>query len=846
MLSNPLSLSLSKSHYLFHIILHLLIFFFFYCQEVTQAHVVSSSNTHTYHRQRGDNHDQQSNLPSIIHHFPPFTTSSTSSSSTSSSSSSTSSSSSSPHHHHHLHDTNYIHNKIVQFSPKQNNIQHPFTKPFNPSHLLPNITKTNHRQLSKSNSDKQDKKVENKEKDKEEMTMMNNNNDNNNNNNDDDDIMDDNLTTSTETYEWFVSIYRILPDESTEIYCSGTLIDTEFVLTAAHCQPKVGDMAFIGAVCPYRKDNCLQQNMEIIEIKKVYVHDNYITDFWNGVPSYDMALLQLYHPTNIITTPVSIDHGIFTSQYNNNDNPNNEDDLDDIDDIDDIDYNDYNDNDNEIDDNGNSTDAQNEMIGAKHLLVMGLGFMNEEEEEGIPSSKLIHSEVEYVPNDICQMEQQNSYLGKGTLCAEGIPTLDSSSIVSSSSTTTTTTTTILLGSNTTFDDHDHDHNDDDGHKDYHYHYHVCTIDDTGGPLFDMDNNVVVGILSYKTSCNTHADSPISLQSVPSTTTTKPGVYAKISDGWSWIQSTICEESTSTIPPELCSYTASPTLSSVPTISPSICNDGMDLELSLTTDRFSTETYWIFSNIETNEIYGLGGDELGIDNLQDRTDYVAHACLPLLSSSSMNSVSDDTGCYQFAIYDTFGDGIKGNAEQGYCVKVNGEEIRCNYDFESHHEFVNFPMDTCTLCDPKLLTVELTTPYNFDAHNGKDFVLSIDNPGTAVAPYTVIYGRDLEPYTLYEQNSLNLCSNQCYTIIAENIGTTEFHIYLDDVLVASHENLYQETSRSRRSLNSVGDDVSIFKFGSTCPKQPNSSHEVGNHHFIMTIVTFLTTTYMIMIL
>jgi len=65
--------------------------------------------------------------------------------------------------------------------------------------------------------------------------------------------------------------------------------------------------------------------------------------------------------------------------------------------------------------------------------------------------------------------------------------------------------------------------------------------DSGGPLYDSDNNVLVGVVSWGDGC-AQAGSP--------------GVYARISDEWTWIQRTICGAHSSPLP-NFCGGTPTP-------------------------------------------------------------------------------------------------------------------------------------------------------------------------------------------------------------------------------------------------------------------------------------------------
>ena len=65
--------------------------------------------------------------------------------------------------------------------------------------------------------------------------------------------------------------------------------------------------------------------------------------------------------------------------------------------------------------------------------------------------------------------------------------------------------------------------------------------DSGGPLYDSDNNVLVGVVSWGEGCAQAG---------------YPGVYARVSDEWAWIQRTICGAHSSPLP-NFCSGTPTP-------------------------------------------------------------------------------------------------------------------------------------------------------------------------------------------------------------------------------------------------------------------------------------------------
>eukprot|EP00554_Chaetoceros_debilis_P008546 CAMPEP_0194104718 /NCGR_PEP_ID=MMETSP0150-20130528/5040_1 /TAXON_ID=122233 /ORGANISM="Chaetoceros debilis, Strain MM31A-1" /LENGTH=602 /DNA_ID=CAMNT_0038792357 /DNA_START=68 /DNA_END=1873 /DNA_ORIENTATION=+ len=469
-------------------------------------------------------------------------------------------------------------------------------------------------------------------------------------------------------YPWFALLKR----NSGSLYCGGILIDSQFVLTAVHCEPRFTDSVRIGDFCPFDSLNC-GQTRQIRGIKQIFSNSYYATDFWHGAVSNDALIIQLDEPVDI--TPVEIDSGDYSPSY----------------------------------------------AGGKPLWALGFGI-NDYENESQPRN-LLHTELAYVTQEQCIAEW--NFLGPSTMCA------------------------------------------------YYEGRDVCR-GDSGGPLVDQENGnqVVVGLVSYGEICDGSPE--------------RPGVYTRVADVWPWIRSIICEMASTTTVPDFCQLTLSPTVSSSPTMAPTPCTE-VDLKLKLNTDYYAEETTFTVHELETNRYYSNS-------NLEDNTDYDVSICLP--------EITDKT-CYEFNIYDAKEDGIGGfgsaNDSDGYCVNINGKDIKCNFSFDGDRETVRFPQESCDRCDPTALEIALST-----SRSNVDFLITIYSGSefSSGFPIVRIDGSLLSGNVNYVKGKIQgeLCTNACYVVLVKNIGDNQFDLFFDDKVVATERD-------NRIAFGKCGDNFSF---------------------------------------
>merc|ERR1712038_279965 len=333
-------------------------------------------------------------------------------------------------------------------------------------------------------------------------------------------------------YPWFAAF--------DEPGCGGSLITSEFVLTAAHCVNSfvpghVGEIR-IGAYCgffdPLDCTDPVTTETFTFGYNGVFVHPEYQSSSTLGI-DHDFALIKLDGVAS--ATPVEIDQGSVSPSYTDD----------------------------------------------KKLWAVGLGALYY---GGDIPNELMHVNVSYVNNTVCK-DQYNAdpfftdIIDDSMMCAA-------------------------------------DPNEDS-----------CS-GDSGGPLYDAENDVLVGVVSFGKEC-----------ALPDF----PGVYSRISQEFEWIQTVVCSRhmDESTRPLWCEGFTLAPT--EAPTPAPTygpICDDPSHYQflLELSTDIYPAETSWDIKNSAGEIIFESEG-------YLETDKFVHRKCL-----------EDPNDCYTYTIYDTYGDGL----------------------------------------------------------------------------------------------------------------------------------------------------------------------------------------------
>eukprot|EP00557_Chaetoceros_sp_GSL56_P001955 CAMPEP_0176493314 /NCGR_PEP_ID=MMETSP0200_2-20121128/9485_1 /TAXON_ID=947934 /ORGANISM="Chaetoceros sp., Strain GSL56" /LENGTH=639 /DNA_ID=CAMNT_0017890973 /DNA_START=57 /DNA_END=1976 /DNA_ORIENTATION=- len=316
--------------------------------------------------------------------------------------------------------------------------------------------------------------------------------------------------------------------------------------------------------------------------------------------------------------------------------------------------------------------------------------------------------------------------------------------------------------------------------------------DSGGPLYDKENQVLVGITSYG-----HSDCTL-----PS-----PDVYGRISDKFSWIKSIICAQSQSA---SICSQTARPTTSPAPT---SQWCDETHVEISINPDLFPEETLFYIKDMQSNEILTINSLEGFASDVTHKGDF----CLP----------TSNKECYVFGIIDYYGDGIDvGGTDPDYCVKVNGQVVSCNTDFTGTLETVVFPEESCIQsCDPSSYSLTVTTTI------ASDFILIIkDESGNDIFPYTLNIASPYSTATV----PVNLCRG-CYQVYAENFDFATFFLVENETndVVISKSQFPRSTSFVAFSVGGV-EGCKVNTTNAAPPAREKASGIIFHVSLIMTLV------------
>lgn len=170
--------------------------------------------------------------------------------------------------------------------------------------------------------------------------------------------------------------------------------------------------------------------------------------------------------------------------------------------------------------------------------------------------------------------------------------------------------------------------------------------DSGGPLLDPKNNVLVGVTSF-------GSNPCGVVSV----------FSSISDQWQWIRHTICTNHSEKNFPSFCEgYTFGP--SQAPTMKPTFApctNEEVEILLHIQTDYYPSETYWSLENLDT-----------GYELTNTYSKYES------LSYFEYQFCIEPTACHSFEMKDRCGDGIYPYYGSGYNLTMNGKLVSTSRD------------------------------------------------------------------------------------------------------------------------------------------------------------------------
>lgn len=348
------------------------------------------------------------------------------------------------------------------------------------------------------------------------------------------------------------------------------------------------------------------------------------------------------------------------------------------------------------------------------------------------------------------------------------------------------------------------------------------VGDSGGPLYDRENNVLVGLTSYgESTCTSQIPSKFlyafnyskdyAMSAHPASNHIHVGVYARISERFAWIKSTICANSS--FNSFICSQSVIE--SEMNEVADSDwCKEGLDIGLLIKTDAYPSETSIHLTDLTSNKQYL---QSFSLSYLAKDSNHIGNLCLP----------SNANQCYRFAIIDAFGDGIDMNGEDhDYCVSANDGRVHCNANFDGYHESVVFPNDLCEkICKP--------ATYNLYVKTGADnsIVINVQNShGTSL----------INPYTFYGMNAqqdyqfhLDLCSDKEYTFAVLDISDATFYIEDEDGNV-----IVSETNFDNTLTNSIQSKTFLMSRSLNRKSSPNKATSSAFHRGKGSdIVTFL---------
>ena len=109
------------------------------------------------------------------------------------------------------------------------------------------------------------------------------------------------------TYPWHA---RAVFENRDFYFCGGTLVASDFILTAAHCP--IPDGYEIGSLCYKKKGNC-GQRQEYRRVKKVFAHPKF--ENRNDGLRFDFMLIKLEEPSTIQPATLDITDWKLSKRY---------------------------------------------------------------------------------------------------------------------------------------------------------------------------------------------------------------------------------------------------------------------------------------------------------------------------------------------------------------------------------------------------------------------------------------------------------------------------------------------------------------------------------------------------
>ncbi|XP_069125254.1 neurotrypsin-like isoform X1 [Argopecten irradians] len=108
-------------------------------------------------------------------------------------------------------------------------------------------------------------------------------------------------TANAGSWPWQASIQMVLPSGQYDHYCGGTLIQEEWVLTAAHCFDKLHNVDEFRVVLGDHRLSVAEKHEQTFQIRSVTVHD----DYHPGHHEHDLAIVKLVGAANLSDTHVN-------------------------------------------------------------------------------------------------------------------------------------------------------------------------------------------------------------------------------------------------------------------------------------------------------------------------------------------------------------------------------------------------------------------------------------------------------------------------------------------------------------------------------------------------------------